>query len=79
MKLTEVQLRHIQAIKSSMTCQAAYKCEKMGFANYPKCNSLAEVLECLENHARDCPHSLSFGYGWLCRCPLNKYIEKLKP
>ncbi len=75
MELTEERQQRIDKIKRDITCCFDFKCEKSVFKSYPKVRSMGELLECHEEDAKECGHSLSFGHGFLCRCPLLKYIR----
>jgi hypothetical protein len=76
MELTEERQRQLDKIKRDITCHFDFKCEKSDFKSYPKVRSMGELLQCNEDDdAKECGHSLSFGHGFLCRCPLMKYIR----
>jgi hypothetical protein len=77
MELNEEHRRHIEAIKSTMRCPLDFRCERLGFGSYPSVKPLGELLECLEEEAEYCPFSSTFGIGYLCNCPLNRYIYSL--
>jgi len=77
MELTQEQLRHIEAIKSTMKCPTDFRCEKSGFSACPKVKPIAEFLECSEKDAEYCPFSSPFGLGYFCPCPLNRYVQNL--
>jgi hypothetical protein len=34
------------------------------------------IIECLDENAKQCERSLPFGSGHLCTCPLRRYIAK---
>ena len=74
-ELTQQRQMQIESIKSKMNCPFDFKCEKSDFTAYPKVRSMGTLLECKEDDAKECGHSLSFGYGFLCRCPLLKFIK----
>ena len=78
MELTQEQIESAEAIKDNISCPRGFECQKLGFANWPKVKRIGALLECLEETARECPFSFSFGFGHLCRCPLNRYIHRLK-
>jgi hypothetical protein len=78
MELTEEHKHHIEVIKSRMRCPLDFKCEKSGFADYPKVKQVGKLIGCLQEDTQFCTFSLSFGKGYFCRCPLNEYIQKLK-
>jgi hypothetical protein len=77
MQLTQNQLKHIEAIKSTMQCPMDFKCERSRFNGHPRVRRVGELLECLEEDAEYCPFSLPSGLGHFCRCPLNVYIQNL--
>ena len=76
MELGEEQERQIKTIKSDMTCPFEFRCEKGGFAGYPKVREVSTLLECSQEDAALCGHSMSFGNTHFCQCPLNNYIHK---
>jgi hypothetical protein len=77
MQLTQDQLKHIEAVKSTMKCPMDFKCERSRFNWHPKVKRVGGLLECLEEDAEYCPFSFGCGLGNLCRCPLNMYIQTL--
>ena len=65
-----------------MECPKGFKCAKSGFDKLCRAKDigLENYLECLEENPDDCPFALSFGYSYMCDCPLRVYLEKkLKP
>jgi hypothetical protein len=77
MELSEEHKEQIETIKSETACRHDFRCCKSSDFQKPTVWKLAGLLECLEPDAAECPHSFSFGYGWLCRCPLNRYLHNL--
>jgi len=77
LELTKEQQQQIETIKNDMTCLFDFKCEKPGFKTYPKIKLMGGLLECQEDDAENCGHSLPFGHIFLCNCPLMKYIRSL--
>ena len=75
MEFSEEHKKQIETIKSEMSCPREFKCQKTGFANFPKVKQVGKLLECLEDNKQECEFSVSFGIGYLCRCPLNRYIH----
>ena len=74
-ELTQQRQRQIESIKSKMNCPFDFKCEKSDLTAYPKVRSMGGLLRCQEDDAKNCGHSLPFGNGFFCRCPLIKYIR----
>ena len=71
----------IEKIIKDMNCPKDFVCYKSGFKNLCKARDigLESFLKCLEENPRECVFSLSFGYSYLCTCPLRIYIaRKLK-
>ena len=75
MELTKEKQRQIETIKSDMTCPFDFKCQKSGFKSFTKVKQVGNLLECLEDNKQECEFSFSFRIGYLCRCPLNRYIH----
>ena len=78
MELTEEQRKEVEAITGGLKCSKDFKCCKSGFEKLCKVRDggLEGYLDCLEENSQDCPFSLAFGYGYLCKCPLRIYIAR---
>jgi hypothetical protein len=68
----------IKEILDGMKCPKNFKCVNSGFENLCKAkdNGLENYLDCLESNPSTCLFALSFGHGYLCRCPLRVYLSK---
>lgn len=78
MEITQEHDSKIQEIMREMQCPRDFECYKSGFENLSKVRIIGDnaLIECLEEKAQTCNFGLSFGYGYMCRCPLRKYIAK---
>lgn len=67
-----------QMEEASNRCEKNFCCHKSDFKDICSANDfgLSDFVKCLEKNAQDCNFSLSFGYGYLCKCPLRVYIAK---
>ena len=76
--MEEEHKKQIEKIISGMECPKDFTCYKSGFEDLCKAKDIGieSFLECLEENPRDCKFLLSFGYGYLCHCPLRCYIAK---
>jgi hypothetical protein len=70
--------KEIEKIIARFKCPKDFECYKSGFKNLCKAKDigLEKYLECLKKDPGDCVFSLSFGYSYLCKCPLRVYIAK---
>jgi len=70
--------KQIEEIIGGMKCPRDFKCYKSGFENLCKAKDIGieSFLKCLEENPQECKFSLSFGYSYLCQCPLRIYIVK---
>jgi hypothetical protein len=75
MNLSPEHLRHIEAIKSDMTCPKNFECQQRSFRDFPMTRPVGHLLECLEDCSEDCPFAIKIVIGRFCRCPLNRYIH----
>ena len=68
----------IEKIISEIKCPKDFVCYKSGFKNLCKAKDigLESFIDCLEENPETCVFSLSFGYSYLCTCPLRIYIAK---
>ena len=68
----------IEKIIDRITCPKDFICYKSEFKNLGKARDIGieGYVECLEKNPEDCVFSLSFGYSFLCKCPLRVYIAK---
>ena len=76
--MTEEEKKKIDEIKSEITCKKDFECVNSGFENLCKAKDigLKKYLDCLKSSPQSCQFALSFGKGYLCRCPLRIYIKK---
>jgi hypothetical protein len=70
--------KKIEEILDKMVCPKNFKCADSGFENLCKARDigLERYLDCLEGTPTACLYALSFGHGYLCRCPLRVYLSK---
>jgi hypothetical protein len=68
----------IEEIISGMKCPKDFKCADNGFDELCKAEDFGveSYVKCLEKNASDCSFAISFGYGYLCQCPLRVYLAK---
>ena len=59
-------------------CPHDFPCYKSDFEKLSRIRMCADgnVIECLEQDPQFCEHGMSFGYSYLCICPMRKYIAK---
>lgn len=76
--MEEALKKEIEEIICHLKCSKDFKCYKSGFDALCKAKDIGveSYLVCLDEQPEDCPFSLSFGYGHLCKCPLRVYIAK---
>lgn len=70
--------KEIEKIMGEMKCPKDFECYKSG-SNDPHRTrdvGIESFLECLQENPNGCEYSLSFGYSWFCRCPLQMYLVK---
>lgn len=77
-KLTIEEIDEIQEYIRKNKCPFDFKCYKKGFEELSgvKLDLKGNIVECLDEDAKKCCHSLRFGSGFLCTCPLRRYIAK---
>ena len=77
-KLTTEEIDEIQEYISKNTCPFDFKCYKSGFKDLSgvMVDLDGNIIECLDENAKQCERSLPFGSGHLCTCPLRRYISK---
>ena len=70
--------KELKEIIGGMKCPKDFKCYRSGFKNLCKAKDIGieSHLECLEDDPYECNFSISFGYSFVCRCPLRVYIAK---
>lgn len=68
----------IQKIMRGMQCPKDFECYKSGFENLGRAGIVGDaiMIMCLEEKAKTCNYGLSFGHGYICKCPLRNYIAK---
>lgn len=78
MEITQEHDSKIQEIVRGMQCHRDFECYKSGLENLCKTEIVgdAKLVECLEEKAKTCEYVLSFGFGYICICPLRHYIAK---
>ena len=85
MELKEVEREQLKEIMSEMSCKKNFECYKCGFENlcngepvgghFVKCERANS--KCSEEKRLNCDFSISFGYGFVCRCPIRIYVAKI--
>jgi hypothetical protein len=70
--------KKIEEIMGAMQCPKDFKCAKKGFGHLCKAKDIGveKYLACLEEDPSACSFALSFGYSYLCQCPLRVYLSK---
>ena len=68
----------LKKIMNGMKCPKDFICTKARFTNLCKANDVGQekYLECLEEQARQCSFSLTYGATFLCICPLRIHVAK---
>ncbi|MCJ7692006.1 MAG: hypothetical protein MUO22_01150 [Sedimentisphaerales bacterium] len=84
MKLKEEERKQLKEIMSEMSCERNFECYKCKFENccdgklvgedFVKCEG--SNSKCSEEKRRNCDFSISFGYGFVCRCPIRIYAAR---
>ena len=73
----ELHQKRIDEIKAAMDCPKDFHCVGEGSA---LCEArdlgLENCVECLFQQPQGCAFSISFGHGYLCRCPLRVYLAQ---
>ncbi len=75
--------QQIKQIMSEMDCDRGFACYESGFENLCSVKLIAggAVLECLgegcpRQYLAQCPFRMSFGFSYVCNCPLRAYVAK---
>ncbi len=78
MEITTEQTTQSEEIISSMECPKDFKCDKSQFENLCKTQIFrdGELVECLDESSQSCKFSFHFGLGYICKCPLRRYIAQ---
>ena len=78
MEITQEHDNKIQEIMKGMQCNRDFECYKSGIENLCKAGIVgdAKMVLCLEEKAKTCNNGLSYGYSYICKCPLRNYIAK---
>jgi hypothetical protein len=78
MVLTQENKKQIEEIIKEMDCPKDFECYKSGFEKLSEVGIVgdAKMIECIEESAKTCEFGLSFGLGFICKCPVRNYIAK---
>lgn len=78
MELDKKQIEQIEEIMGRTRCQKDFECYKSGFSKVGKARDIGikNFVECLVDNPASCNHSMAFGNGYFCKCPLRIYIAK---
>jgi len=78
MEITQEYDNKIREIMGGIKCSRDFECYRSGFENLSKVEIVGNTLmvECKEAGAVFCGLGFSFGYGYICKCPLRHYIAK---
>ncbi len=68
----------IEEIIDGLKCPKEFAGARSGFERLCKAQDfgLKSFLDCLDENPEACKFALSFGYGYLCQCPLRVYLAK---
>ena len=68
----------ITGIMKNKKCFKDFICIKSKFEYLCKAKDIGydNFIECLEENPDECSFALSFGHGYICKCPLRIYIAK---
>ena len=68
----------LKRIMDGMRCPKDFICKKSKFKNLCEANyyEKGECVECLDEKARQCSFSLTYGDAFLCICPVRVHIAK---
>ena len=68
--------QQIIEIMNDIFCQNNYQCYKNGIENFQKIGDILakDIIECKSSGSNSCPHSLSYGDTYFCKCPLLNYL-----
>ncbi|MBC8481751.1 MAG: hypothetical protein H8D47_03705 [Planctomycetes bacterium] len=65
-----------QLISKVKSCKRNFACTRAGFNDVPKGSIIngGELVECYEDRAKNCNHSVPYGSGYYCSCPVRLFI-----
>ncbi len=68
----------LKEIMEQMECHKDFQCSRNGFERLCKARDfgVGNFLYCLEENPMTCNFAISFGFTYICRCPLRVFIEK---
>jgi hypothetical protein len=68
----------IKEIKAGMKCPKNFNCIESGLEDlcHAKDFGIENYIDCLDENPSECSFVISFGDGYLCRCPLRVFIAK---
>ncbi len=77
--LTVDQKNKIEEIVAGIKCDKDFECYKSNFTHVGKAKDIGldSFVECQTEKPEDCKYALSFGYSYLCQCPLRVYASKV--
>ena len=85
MELSNEKNQKLKELMAKMECKKDFECYKCGFENL--CNGKLAggqivtceraTSNCSEEKRQNCDFSLSFGDGFVCRCPIRIYAAKI--
>ncbi len=76
--MDDVHRMEMKQIAEGLDCPKGLQCYHSDFEKLGQTKDIGQdaFLESLGGECKGCPLSLSFGYGYLCTCPLHVYIMK---
>ena len=74
----EEQKQKINELMAIMRCPKGFQCVESGAKEVCKALDIGmkSFLKCLENDARGCQFSISYGDSYYCKCPLRLFMAK---
>lgn len=76
--MKEEDKKKIEEIMQGLKCEKNFSCANSGFEILCKAEDIGldNYLECLESDPQECNFALSFGYRFMCQCPIRGYLAK---
>jgi hypothetical protein len=67
-----------EEIKASISCEKNFECLNSNFSKISQAKDIGldEYVKCLAEKPDKCNYSLTFGYSYLCRCPMRIFAAK---
>ena len=76
--MNEARLRALEELRGRTVCNKSFQCAKSDYRVLCAARDigLEHHLDCLDPNAGQCAMAMPFGDGYICRCPVRRFLAR---